>query len=335
VKRANEFLVGLSVLIAFGLVIAGAIWLSEIDLGGRTVIHSARFREVGGLSVGAPVNLRGVRVGRVNAIRLGQDDWVEADLRIKLEVNLPPRPVAIGAAGSLFGEWQVTIVDLNDAPADPELRARLAEARDPSGDRWPGATLPDIGQLTQQASRIAGDIGLITNRVSGALDSTAISDVRRSLRDLREAADRLADFARKQTGPVNQVTTSLVATSQDIGAASRHVNTLLGRMDEATKDGQIAEILNSARATSTDLRAASSDAKQLVATIRQHERTLTRILETTDTLLTKVQSGKGSLGMLARDSSLYVETTAVIAQMRQLLADIQANPRRYFRFSVF
>ena len=59
------------------------------------------------------------------------------------------------------------------------------------------------------------------------------------------------------------------------------------------------------------------------------------LMVTTDTLLTKVQTGQGSLGLLARDSSLYLETTAVIAQMRQLLADIQANPRRYFRFSVF
>jgi len=335
VKRGNEFLVGLSVLIAFALVVAGAIWLTEADLGARDAIHRARFREIGGLGVGAPVTLRGVRVGRVNAIRLEQNEWVDADLRIKLAVDLPARPVAIAAAGSLFGEWQVTVVDLNDAPQDPELRARLLEAKTAGGTHWPGATLPDIGQLTQQASRIAGDIGLITNRVSGALDSTAIADVRRSLGDLREAADRLADFARKQTGPFNQVTSSLVATSGEVSAASKHVNSLLSRVDEATKDGQLAEILSSARATSTDLKAASSDAKALIATIRQHERTLTRILETTDTLLTKVQSGKGSLGMLARDSTLYLETTAVIAQMRQLLADIQANPRRYFRFSVF
>ena len=46
-KRRNEFLVGMSVLIAFAVVIGGAIWLSETDLRNRDVIHGVRFREVG------------------------------------------------------------------------------------------------------------------------------------------------------------------------------------------------------------------------------------------------------------------------------------------------
>ena len=333
-KRRNELLVGISVLIAFAVVIGGAIWLSETDLGNRDVIHGVRFREVGGLKVGAPVTLRGVKVGRVNAIRLTPDDWVEADLKIRLDVDLPASPVAIAASGSLFGEWLVTVIGLPDAPQDPELRARLAESAAPGG-LWPGATLPDIGQLTQQANRIATDLGTMTGRVSSALDSSAIQDVRRSLRDLREAADRLAEFARKQTGPFNQVTTNLAATSDEVGAASKRVNTLLGRVEDATKDNQVGDIMNSARATSADLRAASADARELLGAIRAHQNTLTRILETTDTLLTKVQSGRGSLGLLARDSTLYLETTALIKSMKDLLAEIQANPRRFFRFSVF
>lgn len=334
-KRRNEFLVGVSVIVAFAVVIGGAIWLSQADLGRRSVVHTARFREIGGLNVGAPVTLRGVKVGQVNAIRLAQNDWVEADLKLKLEADLPARPVAIAASASLFGEWHVTVLDLSDAPVDQVLRNALVEAGKPGGDVWPGATLPDFGQLTQQANRIATDLGTISGRVSSALDSTAIQDVRRSLRDLREAADRLADFAKKQTDPFNRVTSNLAVTSEEVGAASKRVNTLLGRVEDATKDGQVTDIMNTTRATSADLRAAAQDAKELLAAIRSHEQTLTRILETTDTLLTKVQSGKGSLGLLARDSSLYLETTKTIQQMRQLLSDIQANPRRYFRFSVF
>ena len=334
-KRHNELFVGLSVITAFLVVIAGAIWLSEAELGKRDVIHTARFREIGGLNVGAPVTLRGVKVGRVNAIRLAQNDWVEADLKVKLEVDLPANPVAIAASASLFGEWHVTVLDVSDAPVDPVLRATLGEAAKPGSGAWPGATLPDFGQLTQQANRIATDLGTMTGRVSSALDSSAIQDVRRSLRDLREAADRLADFARKQTDPFNRVTTNLAATSDEVGAASKRVNTLLGRVEEGTKDGQITDIMNMTRATTVDLRAASADARELLSTIKSHQQTLTRILETTDTLLSKVQSGRGSLGLLARDSSLYLETTRTVQQMRQLLTDIQANPRKYFRFSVF
>jgi phospholipid/cholesterol/gamma-HCH transport system substrate-binding protein len=333
-KRTNEFLVGLSVIAAFALVVFGAIWLSETNLSGRDVIKTARFREIGGLNVGAPVTLRGVRVGRIDAIRLAPGGWVEGDLRIRLEADLPPRPVAIAASQSLFGEWQVTVLDLADA-TDPTLRAALTDAAQPGGDVWPGATLPDFGQLTQQANRIATDISTLTGRVSGALDSAAIADVRRSLGDLREAADRLAEFARQQTGPFNRAVANIAATSEEVGQASQHVNTLLSRVEQATDSGQIGAIMNSARATTADLQAASADARELLAVIRAHQGTLVRVLETSDSLLTRVRTGQGTLGLLARDSTLYLETAQVLAEMRRLLADIQANPRRYFRFSVF
>ena len=39
-KRANEFLVGLVVLVALAVVVAGALWLSETKLGAREdVMH--------------------------------------------------------------------------------------------------------------------------------------------------------------------------------------------------------------------------------------------------------------------------------------------------------
>jgi hypothetical protein len=39
--------------------------------------------------------------------------------------------------------------------------------------------------------------------------------------------------------------------------------------------------------------------------------------------------------MLMADSALYHEATLTVIQLRELLADIQANPRKYFKFSVF
>jgi hypothetical protein len=39
--------------------------------------------------------------------------------------------------------------------------------------------------------------------------------------------------------------------------------------------------------------------------------------------------------MLLSDSALYVETRETITALRALIADIQANPRKYFKFSVF
>ena len=93
-KRSNEFAVGLAVLAALALVIGGALWLSETDVNQKQASYTARFRTVGGLGVGAPVTLRGVKVGRVEGIRLVQNEWVETDFSIDRSVDLPRKPAA-------------------------------------------------------------------------------------------------------------------------------------------------------------------------------------------------------------------------------------------------
>ena len=127
-KRTNEFAVGLAVLLALGLVVAGALWLSETDINKKNVVALARFRTVGGLGVGAPVTLRGVKVGRVEAIRLVEDEWVETEFSVDRGVALPPRPAVISASASLFGEWSATIVPYEPLPTDPNLRDALIES---------------------------------------------------------------------------------------------------------------------------------------------------------------------------------------------------------------
>ena len=76
-KRENEFAVGLVVIAAFAIVVGGALWLSGAHLGRTEAVYTARFRTVGGLSAGDPVVLRGVRVGRVEAIRLASGGMLE------------------------------------------------------------------------------------------------------------------------------------------------------------------------------------------------------------------------------------------------------------------
>src|SRR2546422_11362911 len=61
--RSNEFAVGLVVIAALAVVVAGALWLSGAHLGKAEAVYTARFRTVGGLSVGDPVVGSGERRG--------------------------------------------------------------------------------------------------------------------------------------------------------------------------------------------------------------------------------------------------------------------------------
>jgi phospholipid/cholesterol/gamma-HCH transport system substrate-binding protein len=337
VKRENEFAVGLAVIAAFAVVVGGALWLSNFHFGPTEALRTARFRTVGGLSVGNPVVLRGVRVGRVEGIRLAPGSWVEADLKIYSGVALPERPAVIAASASLFGEWAASLVPVDQLPNDPNVRTAIAEAQAAGGGstKWPGATLPDIGQLTAQASRIATDIASVAARVQTAFDSEAVVELRSSIRDFGQIADRLTRVTNEQADVFGSVGANLRKGSDALGHAATELQATLGRVDSATNQGQLAAILNNSAAASHDLHQASQDFRDFMDAAHRNQESMVRALVAADTVMSRIANRTGTLGLLVADSTLYRETTLTMIQLRQLLSDIQANPRKYFTFSVF
>jgi phospholipid/cholesterol/gamma-HCH transport system substrate-binding protein len=335
VKRSNEFAVGLAVLAALALVIGGALWLSETDVNQKKTSYTARFRTVGGLGVGGPVTLRGVRVGRVEAIRLVENEWVETEFSIDRSIDLPRKPAVISASASLFGEWVANIIPYEPLPSDPNLRDALIESDRAGGDAWPGATLPDIGQLTAQASRIAGDVGNITQRIGQAFDSTALKNMQQSVKDLAAISGRLVTFANRQTDRIDSVGQNVTRTSDAFAGVAGTFRNAVARLDTATRDNQLKDILDNGRSSSTDFRLAAADLRSVMAAARANQTSLVRVLQSADSLMTKLQAGNGTIGMLASDSTLYRETTRTVIQFRELLTDIQAHPKKYLKISVF
>jgi phospholipid/cholesterol/gamma-HCH transport system substrate-binding protein len=334
-KRTNEFAVGLAVLAALALVIGGALWLSETDVNQKEATYTARFRTVGGLGVGAPVTLRGVRVGRVESIRLAPDEWVETEFKVDRTIELPGKPAVISAAASLFGEWSATIVSFEPLPTDPIVRNALVESDMAGGEAWPGATLPDIGQLTAQASRIAGDVSDITERIGQAFDSTALKHLQQSVKDLAAISQRMVVFADAQTTRIDRVSRNVATTSDAFAGVARTFQQAVARLDTATSEGQLEDILANGQASSVDLRQAAADMRSVMAAARDNQASLVRVMQQADSLMTRIQQGNGTLGMLATDSTLYREATATVIQFRELLTDIQAQPRKYLKISVF
>jgi phospholipid/cholesterol/gamma-HCH transport system substrate-binding protein len=335
VKRSNEFAVGLAVLAALALVIGGALWLSETDVNQKKTTYAARFRTVGGLGVGNPVTLRGVKVGRVEAIRLVEDEWVQTEFSIDRAVELPRKPAVVSASASLFGEWTANIVPFEPLPVDPNLRTALIESDQAGGEAWPGATLPDIGQLTAQASRIAGDVADVTQRIGQAFDSTALKNLQQSVKDLATISTRLVRFAEAQTDRIDRVSQNVATTSDAFTGVARSFQGAVARLDTATSDNQLKDILDNSRSSSADIRAAAADLRSVMAAARSNEASLVRVLRAADSLMTKLQAGNGTFGMLTSDSTLYLETTRTVVQFRELLTDIQAHPKKYLKISVF
>jgi phospholipid/cholesterol/gamma-HCH transport system substrate-binding protein len=328
VKRRREFVVGATVVAAVLAVTAGALWLSQTSLNRDQIVRSARFREVGGLKPGAPVTLRGVKVGRVTAIRLAADEWVQVDMEFERSAELPPDPAVVAASSSLFGEWRANILGLAEQQDDRELLATLEQARAAGGEAWPGATLPDIGELTQQASRIAGDVANVTKRLEGVLDTSAVKELKASIQDLSQISRRLSGFARSQTQRLDTV-------GENISLGSTAFVRTVARLDSATAGGIVPEVAGNTRMALADLRKAAADLREVTEAAAQNKVSMVQALQSADSILKRIERGQGTLGMLASDTMLYREATLTFQEARALIADIRNNPKKYLKVSVF
>ena len=130
-------------LAALALVVVGALWLSETDVNKKKVDATARgSAPSAGSASGAPVTLRGVKVGRVEAIRLVEDEWVETEFSIDRErATCRAKPAVISASASLFGEWSANIISYEPLP-DRSQPARRADRVGPAPAATPGPARP-------------------------------------------------------------------------------------------------------------------------------------------------------------------------------------------------
>ena len=334
-KRASEALVGLSVLVAIALVVAGTVWLSQARFGGNDFTREVRVRSIGGLLTGDPVLLRGVRIGRVDAITLSRSDWVTVTLRLNGSTVLPARPVALFLSTTLFGDWGVQIISRDNLPDDPEIRRTIAEATLPGSSLLPGATLPDVGQLTAEAGRIAGDIAVISERVSSAFDSTSSARLKNAFTDLARLSSVLRTIAQGQESTLARIGGNLDTGTSSLARSAQSIARTASRVDSATSRDQLQRILGHTDTVTADLTDVSENLRALARSAAGQQQAFERIVARTDSVMARIQSGQGTLGRLSRDTTLYSETLETVRALHALLADIQKNPRRYFQFSVF
>ena len=333
-KKSPDFIVGITVLVVTIVLIATILWVKQADIGGSKSDIVTRARDVGGVSVGNPVVIRGVRAGQVSSIALGDDGWVVLTLAIEKGIQLPRDPVVLLVASSLFGEWQATVTEFAGVPPDRDLRAALSEART-GGDTLAGAMLPDIAQLTSVAGRISGDVAKVADRVQVAFDDQAAKELRESIRNFARLSSDLARTVSAQSKNLDRLSADVKTGLTSVNAAAENLNRFSARADSATSRGELQAIITNSHQAARELVTASERLRDITVGLNRSEARLASAVSQADSVFTKANSGRGSLGLLVNDPHLYHSSDSLIVELRALVADIKKNPKRYINVKVF
>jgi phospholipid/cholesterol/gamma-HCH transport system substrate-binding protein len=310
VKRSGDIPWGeyrLGLLIVVGMAIF--VWAS-IRGGSSFFEHrvplKARFRDVGGLTEGSPVWFRGVEVGSVSHLAIlpsGDTSYVEVVLDVRRETlrSLSADSRARIAAINFFGEKFVDLVPGRGGAGtlNPGQMLENEEAVEFSTMMEEGkSAIVHLDQLTT-------DLDVVVAKVRGGQGSLGLAINDRGL------YDDLRRLSRETASLASAMNTTQKRTSQALNGMAERLDSLVARVNRG--QGTLGML---ARDPSlyTSLAGASAGA---------------------DTLFGKINANQGSAGRVANDPRLYDELSKSLERLNALLADIQKNPKRYFKFSVF
>jgi len=180
------------------------------------------------------------------------------------------------------------------------LAPGTAVVRLESGDTVRGAAVP---QLTMLAADLSEQAMAVLGRADALLSDRAVSDVHATAAVLPASAAELR---------------SALAEFRMAAAALRR--TIEGVEQARTGDafaGAISEVERTAQAMTSAARTMETSLGSFASVIQ------------------KIDSGRGTLGRLVNDSSLYVQLNQTVREMGQLAADIRERPQRYISIRIF
>jgi phospholipid/cholesterol/gamma-HCH transport system substrate-binding protein len=333
-KRANDAIVGLVVIVIVAAIAGSVAWVKGSDVGKRQNERVARFHDVGNARVGNVVVIRGVVGGRIQGIELAPAGWVDVRMKLDPSVQMPADPIVLLNESSLFGEWQATIVERTALPHDETVRQQIADASHERGV-IPGATLPGIGKLTAVAGQIAGDVANVAGRVEVAFDDQAARELRGSIRNVADLSTTLAKTVRAHASDLDTLSNQLRTTIAMLNRTAVTVQGTAERIDSAATSKQVREIIDNLATASTELRRTSTQVRDLAGRFATTQTRLDAFLANGDSVMMKINRGQGSLGLFITDPSMYRRSDSLLVQMRALIADIQANPKKYVSVKLF
>ena len=290
---ARYTFVGAGVLVLIAVLVAAAVWLKNVggkDDFDRYAIHFEQ-QALDGLEIGAPVTLRGIKVGRVEDYALSSTalNRVRVEVRIDRRVSVRVNTVAVVSRNFVTGIAAIALVN----PEPPgEL---LSEVR--AGERLPviGEGRSEIDAFTGRVNQVGDMAAVALNNVNQLLSAENRDAVMATVRDLRALTVGLNARLDALDGTLKRISTAATEVGKgatELGQSSARVATVVERGAERLDVtlGETERTVAQARVALQQIAQASSAVeKQASATARRLEDSAANIDDQLNTAVTELR----------------------------------------------
>jgi phospholipid/cholesterol/gamma-HCH transport system substrate-binding protein len=300
-RSANrEVRVGLFVLIGVAAFLIAIFTFTDVGtFRGRYYLFTTVVN-AGGMRRGDPVQMRGVNVGRVVEFGMAPGrPGVRIRMEIENEYKVPAGSRAEVQSSGLLGGMVVNIIP----------SASTEEAED--GAEIPGKT---AAGLMDTAAGLGTRADTVLMRANQLLAPGTTAAIGQSAVELQTLIAELNGVAQEQRTQLSALSASLRRASANAERAS----------------GGVAQLTNA-----PELQRSIAHVDSLTAQLDVTTRNLNTASTSLTSILGRMDRGEGTLGKLSRDDSLYVNLNQAVVNLKTLVADFQANPKKYINVSVF
>ncbi|HET9952754.1 MAG TPA: MlaD family protein [Candidatus Eisenbacteria bacterium] len=295
--------IGLAALAAIVLLLWATLQSGAFRIGPEESIVLS-FASAGGLETGSSVRLNGVLVGAVRELKLESSTnrvtvtlGVAKGTRGRLHQGASARITTVGFLADLYVALESGDESKPVIAGDSEISTVLAS---------------DPQQIMGRAVGIADSLNMLVASLNKA--GKRLADGRGTLGRLSED-ERLYESMVEMTRNANELTQRLTETQAKVSERMLSVATSLDSLTWRLQHGE-------------------GTAAQLITNGELHSR-LVSVSGRLDSVLTVVESGRGNVGRLMADSTLYEDTRELVSSMKRLMAEIEKNPKKYMKFSIF
>ncbi|MEG2336910.1 MAG: MlaD family protein [Bacteroidales bacterium] len=291
------------------------IWVASF-LKGRNLLTSekqfyALYTNSGGIAVSSPVVLNGVKIGRVSKVGFVSetDPTIKLTLNVQKHLFIPDNSIASLETSGLLGGKNIVLY-LGNSKTNKKAKTYFKSREVPD-------LLAQLDPLKQKAGSLLSSIDSVLFSLNAVLNERSITNLSSSFESLKISMQNIEvltqdakDFVHKDKDNFSNLIHNVESISANLKNNNETINQVIANFSS------ISDSLAKANVSNTITK-------------------LNTTLDNTNKIVTKINSGQGSIGMLVHNDSLYNQLSSSATQLNLLLEDLRKNPGRYIKISVF
>lgn len=300
-KISREIKTAILVISAILLFIWGYSFLKGRDLFTDYKTFYVEYDNVEGLAPSAPVTLNGLTIGKVNTIKINNKTGkLLVEMQLKSDFPISKSSAAELYAPSLVGGKQIAIIP-NTADTSVAETGDYLKASNKMG--LTDSLAMKMEPLTDKIDKLLENANIMLTNVNQVLDAKTKENLRSSLANLNQVMAEFKEVAKSTNSMLSENKSKISSTMTNVEKASANFSKV---------SDSLAKI-------------------NLGPTVKSLEKTMANV----DKMMAELESGKGTMGKLLKDETMYNNFTKTSKELELLLQDLRLNPTRYVNVSLF